>query len=66
MLGIDPEEVFSWDGDSIDAALKQLDVTVGTKWIKTKKAKEFNSVLEKMKIQTKARISVLRWPRCYR
>ena len=30
ILEIDPVEAFAWDVDSIDAALKQLDVTVST------------------------------------
>ena len=63
MLEIDPEEVFAWDVDSIDAVLNQLDDMVGTTWPKAIKTKELYSVLQKMQNPNQCQIqcSMIAW-----
>ena len=49
LLEIDPEEVLDWDVDKLEAGLKELDITIGVSWSKSKKACELNKALEKIK-----------------
>ena len=42
---MDPEEVFEWEVDDLDAGLEELGVTVGTKWSKSKKAYELSKAI---------------------
>ena len=46
---IDPEEVFEWDVDALDAALKELNVTIGSSWSKSKKAHELTKAISEAK-----------------
>ena len=45
MMELDPEEVFEWEVEKLDEGLKELDVTIGKGWTKSKKANELNKVL---------------------
>ena len=49
MMEMDPEVVFGWDVDNLDAGLKELDITIGTDWTKPKKAFELHKGLEQLK-----------------
>ena len=40
-----PEEVFEWDVESLDAGLKELNITVGATWTKSRKAFELNKAI---------------------
>ena len=31
LVGMDPEEVFEWEVDNLDAGLEELGITIGTK-----------------------------------
>ena len=42
---MDPEEVFEWDVEKLDAALKELNVKVGSSWSKSKKAHELTRAI---------------------
>ena len=49
MMEMDPEEVFEWDVETLDAGLKELNVTIGTSWSKSKKARELDKAIEQLK-----------------
>ena len=46
MMDMDPKEVFGWDVENLDAGLKELNVTIGTDWVKSRKAYELCKALE--------------------
>ena len=43
------DEIFDWNVEKLDAALKELNVVFGTDWTKTKKARELDKAIEKMR-----------------
>ena len=45
LLGMDPDDVFDWDSDNLDAGLKELDITIGKNWSQSKKAYELNQAI---------------------
>ena len=49
LVDTDPEEVFEWEVENLEAGLEVLGITVGTKWSKSKKANELNKALMQMK-----------------
>ena len=49
LMDMDPEEVFEWEVENLEAGLKELGVTVGTKWSKSKKAYELNKAIIQIK-----------------
>ena len=49
LMEMDADEIFQWDVEKLDAALKELSVVVGVDWTKTKKARELDKEIEKMK-----------------
>ena len=48
LLGMDPDEVFDWDSDNLDAGLKELDITIGKSWSKSKRAYELNLAIKQL------------------
>ena len=46
MMDMDPKDVFGWDVENMDAGLKELNVTIGTDWVKSRKAYEVCRALE--------------------
>ena len=46
MMKMDPEEVYDWDVENLDAGLKELKITIGTTWSKSKKARELQKAIE--------------------
>ena len=50
MMEMDPEEVFEWEVDNLDVGLKQLNVTVGVKWTKPKKAYELCNAIRQLQV----------------
>ena len=49
LMELESDEIFDWDVETIDATLKELRITVGTTWKKSKKAYELIKEIEKMK-----------------
>ena len=49
LMDMDPEEVFEWEVENLEAGLKELGVTVGSKWSKSKKANELNKAILEVK-----------------
>ena len=49
LMEMDTEEIFDWTVEKLDAALKELNVTGATAWNKSKKARELDKAIEKMK-----------------
>ena len=49
LMGMDPDEVFDWDSDNLDAGLKELDITIGKNWSKSKKAHELSKAIGQLK-----------------
>ena len=49
LVDMDPEEIFEWEVDNLDAGLDELGITVGTKWSKSKKAYELNKAILEVK-----------------
>ena len=47
-MDMNPEEIFDWDVEMLDAGLKQLVVRIGNTQSKTKKANELNKGVEQM------------------
>ena len=45
---IDPDEVFEWDTNKLDGALKELEIKGGSTWNKAKKAFEVHMALKAM------------------
>ena len=45
---IDPDEVFEWDTNKLDGALKELEIKGGSAWNKAKKAHELHKALKAM------------------
>ena len=39
MMEMDPEDVLDWEVESLEAGLKELNITVGVRWSKPKKAR---------------------------
>ena len=50
MLEMDPQEVFEWEVDMLEAGLKELNVTVGVKWTKPKKAYELFDAIRQFQV----------------
>ena len=48
MLGMDPDEIFDWDAENLDAGLEELGITIGKNWSKSKKAFELNMAIKQM------------------
>ena len=46
MLEMDPQDLFSWTVENLDAGLKEMNVTIGTDWVKAKKAYELYKAIE--------------------
>ena len=46
MMDMDPKDVFGWDVENLDAGLKELNVTIGTDWVKSRKAYELCRALK--------------------
>ena len=36
MMKMDPKDVFGWDVGNLDAALKEMNITIGTDWVKAR------------------------------
>ena len=49
----DPDEVLDWEVSKVEEALKALDITIGKKWSKAKKANELNQAIKQMNADTK-------------
>ena len=45
MLGMDPDEIFDWDAENLDAGLNELSITIGKSWSKSKKAHELSKAI---------------------
>ena len=45
MLNMDPEAVFEWEVEALDAGLKEFGVTIGKTWTKSEKAFELNKTI---------------------
>ena len=45
---IDPDEVFEWDTNKLDGALKEMEIKGGSTWNKAKKAHELHKALKAM------------------
>ena len=45
MIEMEPEGVFEWNVDELDAGLREFNVTVGTNWTKSKKAYELSKII---------------------
>ena len=58
LMQMDTEEIFDWDVDTLDAALKELNVTVGIGWSKSKKAHELNKEIGNMKVKDEEKSKV--------
>ena len=50
LLDLDPIEVLDWEVEKLEAGLKELGITIGVSWSKSRKAHELNKALEKIKI----------------
>ena len=48
LLEMDPEEVLEWEVDRLEAGLKELGITIGVSWTKSKKVHELIKALEKI------------------
>ena len=48
LLEMDPEEVLEWEVDRLEAGLKELGITIGVSWTKSKKAHELIKALERI------------------
>ena len=48
-MEMETEEIFKWDVEKLDAALKELNVSGATSWNKSKKGHELIKAVEKMK-----------------
>ena len=49
LMELESDEILEWDVETLDATLKELRITVGTTWKKSKKAYELIKEIEKMK-----------------
>ena len=49
MENMDPDEVFEWNVETLDAALKELKVKGGSSWSKSKKAHEVTTAISDLK-----------------
>ena len=50
LLDLDPIEVLDWELEKLEAGLKELGITIGVSWSKSRKAHELNKALERIKI----------------
>ena len=50
-MQMDTEEIFGWDVETLDAALKELNVTARSEWSKSKKAYELKKEIDNMKVK---------------
>ena len=50
MMEMDPQEVFEWEVDMLESGLKELNVTVGVKWTKPKKAYELFDAIRQLQV----------------
>ena len=50
LMDLDPIEVLDWEVERLDAGLKELGITIGVSWSKSRKAHELNKALEMIKI----------------
>ena len=50
LLDLDPIEVLDWEVERLEAGLKELGITIGVSWSKSRKAHELNKALELIKI----------------
>ena len=50
LLDLDPIEVLDWEVEKLEAGLKELGITIGVSWSKSRKAHELNKALEMIKI----------------
>ena len=46
LLATIPEEIWQWDDSLLDEALNELQIEIGTSWLKTKKADEINKAIK--------------------
>ena len=46
---MDPEEIFEWEVDNLDAGLKEFGITIGTKWSKSKEAYQLDKAILEVK-----------------
>ena len=46
MMKMDPKDVFGWDVENLDAGLKEMNITIGTDWVKARKSFELCKALE--------------------
>ena len=58
MMNMDPEDIFDWDVEMLDAGLKELNITIGSTWSKPKKANELNKAVEQMNSGSKTKTPV--------
>ena len=49
LLDLDPIEVLDWEVEKLEAGLKELGITIGVSWSKSRKAHELNKALEMIK-----------------
>ena len=50
LMDLDPIEVLDWEVERLEAGLKELGITIGVSWSKSRKAHELNKALEMIKI----------------
>ena len=57
LLDLDPIEVLDWEVEKLEAGLKELGITIGVSWSKSRKAHELNKALEKIKIDNQENLA---------
>ena len=50
MLEMDPNDIFEWEVENLEAGLIEFGITISAKWTKSRKAMEFNEAI----LQTKS------------
>ena len=58
LMQMDTEEIFGWDVETLDAALKEMNVTVKSEWSKSKKAYELKKEIDNMKAEDEVKSKV--------
>ena len=58
IMNMDPDEIFDWDVEMLDAGLKELGITIGSTWSKPRKANELNKAMVQMNSDSKTKTPV--------
>ena len=61
LMDTDPEEVFDWEVDNLEARLRELGITIGTKWLTVKQSKPKVDEPSKPKDPTVMMMEASRW-----